>query len=74
MTLREIALTLHCRRCAAKPGQFCQTKPRFTKKGVKYYVMHKVRKNDASKAKKQKQRLDSWNSLYSTPVGDEGSN
>ena len=66
MTLRELALTLPCRRkkCGAKPGEFCTTKPRFTTKGQKYYRIHLVRRNDARKLQEAQAKIEDWNRRY----------
>lgn len=46
-TLRELAFTLECRRCGAKPETMCSIFPRTTKLGTRYYVFHRVRYDDA---------------------------
>ena len=76
MTLRDLAFTLPCRRrsCGARAGEKCKGRDRTTIKGVKYYVHHQVRTNDARYVAEKQQRLKEHNSLYNPQNQAQGGN
>lgn len=76
MTLRDLAFTLPCRRkgCGARPGQKCKGRDRTTIKGVKYYMHHRVRSNDARYVAEKQQRINDLNSRYAPPSSGQGRN
>jgi len=74
MNLRDLAFTLPCRRksCSARPGEKCKGRDRVTIKGVRYYVHHQVRTNDARYIAEKQNRIKELNARYAPQSSSKG--